>query len=164
MRRLWIAAVIVLLVVVSASARASDSRPTMTSRTTLVGSSMPMVTPTTADSFTPKMASLASTGWTAVASDQQGNYPASYAVDGSRTTFWHSKYSPTPVPLPHSITINTHATRYISGLTYLPRQDASYNGNIGRYSISVSSDGTAWSAPVASGTWADDKSLKTAIE
>jgi galactose oxidase len=124
---------------------------------------MPMVTPTTADSFTPKMASLASTGWTAEASDQQGSHPARYAIDGSHATFWHSEYSPTLVPLPHSITIDTHATPYISGLTYLPRQDASYNGNIGRYSISVSSDGTAWSALVASGTWADDKSLKTAI-
>lgn len=122
-----------------------------------------MVTPTTPDSFTPKMASLASTGWTAVASDQQGSHPASYAIDGSQATFWHSEYSPTLVPLPHSITIDTRAIRYISGLTYLPRQDASHNGNIGRYSISVSSDGTAWRAPVASGTWADDKSLKTAI-
>ena len=122
-----------------------------------------MVTPTTADSFTPKVAPLASTGWTAVASDQQGSHPASYAVDGSQATFWHSEYSPTLVPLPHSITIDTHATRYVSGVTYLPRQDVSYNGNIGRYSISVSSNGTAWSAPVASGTWGDDKSLKTAI-
>src|SRR5260221_2153860 len=84
-------------------------------------------------------------------------------MDGNETTFWHSEYSPPKVPLPHSITIDMHATNYISGLTYLPRQDAPYNGNIGQYSISVSGNGTAWSASVTSGTWADDKSLKTAI-
>ena len=56
-----------------------------------------------------------------------------------------------------------HATRYVSGLTYLPRQDSSYYGDIGQYSISVSSDGTSWSAPVVAGTWADDKTLKTAL-
>ncbi len=64
--------------------------------------------------------------------------------------------------LPHSITIDMHAVKDVSGLTYLPRQDASYNGDIGQYSISVSMNGKHWSAPVATGTWADDKTLKTA--
>ena len=55
-----------------------------------------------------------------------------------------------------------HAVEDVAGLTYLPRQDASYNGDIGQYSISVSMNGKRWSAPVATGTWADDKTLKTA--
>jgi F5/8 type C domain len=84
--------------------------------------------------------------------------PCSNAIDGKEGTFWHSGSS----SLPHHITINLHATRYVSALTYLPRQDTSSNGNIGRYSISVSMNGTTWGAPVVTGTWADDKSRKTA--
>jgi galactose oxidase len=129
---------------------------------TMLGNHMPMLSATTADSFTPKMAALSTTGWTASASDQQSGYPARNAIDGNKATVWHSKFSPTTVPLPHSITIDMHATNYVSGLTYLPRQDTSSKGNIGQYSISVSVNGTNWGAPVTTGTWADDKSMKTA--
>jgi galactose oxidase len=129
----------------------------------MTGNPMPMVTATAEDSFTPKKAALRSSGWTAVASDQASNYPASNAIDGNPATIWHSKFSPTAVPLPHSIAIDMHATNYVSELTYLPRQDTSSNGNIGQYSISVSMDGINWGTPVATGTWADDKSLKTAV-
>ena len=128
----------------------------------MTGNHMPMETATSPDSFTPKAAALASSGWTAVASDQASNYPASNAIDGNQATIWHSKFSPPAVPLPHSITIDMHATNYVSGLTYLPRQDTSSNGNIGQYSISVSLDGIHWGTPVVSGTWADDKSAKQA--
>jgi len=128
----------------------------------MAGNHMPMETATSPDSFTPKAAALASSGWTAVASDQASNYPASNAIDGNQATIWHSKFSPPAVPLPHSITIDMHATNYVSGLTYLPRQDTSSNGNIGQYSISVSLDGIHWGTPVVSGTWADDKSAKQA--
>ena len=124
---------------------------------------MPMLDATTPDAFTAKADALPSSGWTATASDQVSSNPASYAIDGNTATFWHSNYKPTPVPLPHSITIDMHATNYVSGLTYLPRQDLSYNGNIGQYSISISSDGTNWGAPVVTGTWADDKTRKTAV-
>jgi galactose oxidase len=129
----------------------------------MTGNRMPMLSANTADAFTRKVAKLASSGWTAVASDQQSGYPAGNAIDGNKATIWHSRFSPTAVPLPHSITIDMHATNYVSGLTYLPRQDTSSNGNIGQYSISVSVDGVNWGAPVATGTWADDKSLKTAV-
>ncbi|MGE5287069.1 MAG: discoidin domain-containing protein [Micromonosporaceae bacterium] len=125
-------------------------------------SHMPVEKATAPESFTAKVDALASTGWTATASDQSSTYPASNAIDRKKTTIWHSNYTPTAVPLPHRITIDMHAVNDVSELTYLPRQDASSNGNIGQYSISVSSDGSNWGAPVASGTWADDKTLKTA--
>ena len=121
-----------------------------------------MLMATAADSFTAKVDALPTAGWTATASDQSSSYPASNAIDGNTATFWHSSYSPTPAPLPHSITINMHATNQVVGLTYLPRQDSSLNGTIGRYSIAVSRDGTNWSAAVATGTWSDDKTRKTA--
>jgi galactose oxidase len=99
-------------------------------------------------------------GWTASAGDQAVANPAGNVLDGNATTIWHSLFSPA-VPLPHAITIDMKATRRIGGLTYLPRADASSNGNVGRYSISVSVDGSTWQTPVANATWADDKSAKT---
>ena len=53
------------------------------------------------------------------------------------------------------------ATNEVSGFTYTPRSDASRNGSIGGYAIAVSSNGTTWGAPVASGTWADTSEAKT---
>lgn len=128
----------------------------------LAGNHMQMLEATTADSFTPVADPLQASGWTAVASDSESGDPASNAIDGNAATFWHSEYSPDEVPMPHSLTIDMHASRYVSGLTYLPRQDGVSNGNIGEYSISVSSDGKAWST-VTTGTWADDATLKTAV-
>ena len=132
----------------------------MSSGMELVGNHMRMLEPTAADSFTPKMETLSEAGWTATASDQSATRTASKAIDGNSGTIWNSKNG---VRLPHSITINLHRTTYVSGLTYLPRQDGSANGDIGEYSIAVSKNGKRWSAPVATGTWADDQTLKTAV-
>ncbi len=123
---------------------------------------MPMIEPT-AEASVERAAVLPRAGWTAIASDQAPNYPASNVLDANTATIWHSKYAGTPVPLPHSITIDMHATASVTGLTYLPRQDKVSNGNVGRYSISVSTNGTTWSTPVTTGTWGDDKVRKDAV-
>jgi galactose oxidase len=123
---------------------------------------MPMIEPT-AEASVDRATVLSKAGWTARANDQAPNYPVGNALDGNAATIWHSKYSGTHAPLPHSIIIDMHATAIVTGLTYLPRQDNVSNGNIGRYSISVSTSGTTWSAPVATGTWADDKVRKDAV-
>ncbi len=123
---------------------------------------MPMIEPT-AEASVERAAVLPRQGWTAIASDQASNYPASNVLDGNTATIWHSQYVGTPVPLPHSITIDMHATASVTGLTYLPRQDKVSNGNVGRYSISVSTNGTTWSTPVTTGTWGDDKVRKDAV-
>ncbi|KUM41111.1 discoidin domain-containing protein [Arthrobacter sp. EPSL27] len=106
---------------------------------------------------------LPRTGWTAAASDEEvtsQNGRAANVLDGSAATFWHSRWSPAPAaPLPHSITIDTKAARSIGGFQYLPRPD-NRNGRIGKYSIAVSSDGTAWSV-VATGAWPDTVTQKT---
>ena len=113
-----------------------------------------------AEAYVKRAAVLPTTGWIATASDQAAAFPASNVLDGNTATIWHSKYSPTPAPLPHSVTIDMRAIKGIKGLTYLPRQDVSANGTVGRYSISVSADGTSWGTPVATGTWGDSKTLK----
>ena len=91
----------------------------------LTASHMPMLTATAADSFTAKADRIPSSHWTATASSQSARHPASNAIDGNSATFWESRLAPKAAPLPHSITINMHASKYVAGLTYLPRQDQS---------------------------------------
>ncbi|MFC8718083.1 alkaline phosphatase family protein [Kitasatospora sp. NPDC057198] len=66
---------------------------------------------------------------------------------------------PRPDPFPHDIRFDLGTARTATGLTYLPRPDGG-NGRIGSDEIATSSDGTTWSSPVASGTWADDAKPK----
>jgi len=115
-----------------------------------------------AESYVRTAIALPRTGWTATASDQGSATPASNVLDGNTATIWHSQPSGTPAPLPHTITIDMHALRDVSGLTYTPRQDTSLNGNVGRYTVTVSTDGLDWSAPVIAGTWTDNKVVKEA--
>jgi F5/8 type C domain-containing protein len=50
----------------------------------------------------------------------------------------------------------------VTDLYYQPRTDASPNGRIGRYEVYVSTDGTTWGTPVATGTFANSTALQTA--
>jgi galactose oxidase len=104
-------------------------------------------------------------GWTATADSQETgaeNATATNAIDGNPVSYWHSQYTPAPAQaLPHWLTINMHAAQWFKGLIYEPRSVASRNGNIGQYQITYSNDGTNWSAPIATGTFADDSSEKT---
>ena len=117
-----------------------------------------------ADVAAPVDAVLPRTGWVASASDQETvaeNGRAQNVLDGNAASIWHSQYSPSALPLPHTLTIDMRATQQVSGLRYLPRPSTSANGRIGSYTITVSADGTTWSAPVASGTWADTSAEKS---
>ncbi|MGW5777940.1 discoidin domain-containing protein [Streptomyces sp. NPDC003863] len=107
---------------------------------------------------------LPRTGWTATASDEETvkeNGRAVNVLDGDAATLWHSRWSGTPAPLPHSITIDMHRTAAVSALVYQPRKDG-INGRAGAYTITTSADGTTFGAPVSTGTWRDDDTVKTA--
>ncbi|MDQ0074856.1 discoidin domain-containing protein [Arthrobacter oryzae] len=109
------------------------------------------------------VAPLPRMGWTASASDEETsgeNGRASNVLDGNAATHWHSKWTAPAVPLPHTITIDTKVTQSISGYRYLPRSSGA-NGRIGSFEILVSTDGTTWGTPVASGTWADSSAEKS---
>lgn len=69
---------------------------------------------------------------TIVVSDQQAGWEGSKAIDGNTGTFWHSTYSPSNVPLPHTATIDLGSTQLLNGFNYLPRQDGNANGRIGQ--------------------------------
>ncbi|MEU8761549.1 discoidin domain-containing protein [Streptomyces sp. NPDC048659] len=117
-----------------------------------------------ANAMEPTAPVLDRTGWTAVASDEETakeDGRAANVLDGNAATLWHSRWSVTPAPLPHTITLDMHRTTVVSAVIYQPRTDGKANGRIGEYSISVSYDGKSWGSPVATGTLADDASAKT---
>ncbi|KAL8898503.1 MAG: hypothetical protein Q9207_006668 [Kuettlingeria erythrocarpa] len=102
------------------------------------------------------------TGWTlTVDSFQSGTgNEGPNILDGNTATFWHTQWMPTAAPFPHVVVIDMKKIINVNGFTYLPRQDASSNGNIGQHTIQLSSDGTTFTT-VAFGTYLDDRSLKT---
>ncbi|GIJ44350.1 hypothetical protein Val02_12360 [Virgisporangium aliadipatigenens] len=107
-------------------------------------------------------------GWTASADSQEtapgADNPASKALDGNTATYWHSKFVNGTDGLPHQITIDTHGTYLISGLSYLPRpttaDPGSANGRIGAYRIESSVDGAVWTV-VANGAFPDSPLAQT---
>ena len=127
-------------------------------------------TPSKTESYVKNMKLVASgqkkpvisrSGWTAVASSSQSSHPASYAIDGNTSTYWESEETPVLSPFPHTITVDMKQEYYVTGVTYLPRQDEQ-NGTVGAHSIELSTDGVNWSTTKAFGTWYDDSELKTA--
>lgn len=58
------------------------------------------------------------------------------------------------------MTLDCGEERSIAGVTYLPRQDGSTNGDIRDYALSVSSDGETWQE-VARGTMERSRSRQT---
>jgi hypothetical protein len=95
-------------------------------------------------------------------SSEEPGYEAGDAVDGDPATFWHSTWSGYDVPQPpHDLLIELNAPLKCSGFSVLPRQDGNRNGWIKDYAFHVSNDGVNWGGPVAKGTFAADRNLKT---
>jgi len=108
---------------------------------------------------------LPRTGWTVAADSQETAKQAGAAInaiDGNTATMWHTAWSSTPAaPLPHTFTIDMHENNLVSGLSYLPRQDTSNNGNIGGYRVETSMNGTFWAPQSVTGTFTDKKLAQT---
>ncbi|MFC0540268.1 discoidin domain-containing protein [Kutzneria chonburiensis] len=94
-------------------------------------------------------------------SAQEPGYEAKSAIDGDRTTMWHSAWSPYQPP-PHELTQDLGGGYQVTGLRYVPRQDGNPNGIVTSYAVEVSMDGTTFT-PVATGSWAADDSTKSAV-
>ncbi|MEO5715440.1 MAG: Ig-like domain-containing protein [Luteolibacter sp.] len=81
--------------------------------------------------------------------------PASRAIDGITSNFWHTGYGTGgTAPLPHHLTIDLGSTRGLGGFIYTPRQ-GNQNGRIAGYQVHYSVDGTNWTL-MTSGTWPND--------
>ena len=99
----------------------------------------------------------------ATATSYHVGYEPSKALDGNSTSMWHAEWSPL-APLPQSITLNLGGSYTIKRLRYLPRNglDGYTNGRITSYNIYVSTNGTTFGSPIASGAWANDALEKSA--
>ena len=100
--------------------------------------------------------------WTVTADSSQSGYPPQYAIDSNISTFWESEQTPVMTQYPHNLTIDMKQTYFVTGVTYLPRQDGQLNGTVGQHIIELSADGINWGNTTAFGTWYDDNELKTA--
>jgi hypothetical protein len=106
-------------------------------------------------------------GWSAMADSAETvdqSAPASNAIDGDSSTFWHTEWAPggeatDPKP-PHYLIVDMGAQHPVVGFTYLPRQDGP-NGHIKDWEFYVSDDGQNWGQAVKTGTFPDDTGLQT---
>ena len=93
--------------------------------------------------------SIPRTLWEVSASSQEYDRGPWRAIDGNNNTFWHTEWrsnagDDNDPSHPHSFTIDMKEGYSVSGIQYTPRQDATVNGTIKDYEISVSSDGNSW--------------------
>lgn len=91
-------------------------------------------------------------------SEEAPGYVATHAKDGNPSTFWHSAFTTHANP-PHEMIIDMAEMSPVSGLVYLPRQDAYTVGNATRFEVHLSVDKVIWDF-AASGNWAADKTEK----
>ncbi|HEX5221035.1 MAG TPA: Ig-like domain-containing protein [Verrucomicrobiae bacterium] len=103
-------------------------------------------------------------GWVVTADSEEVSAetaPATRAIDGSTSTFWHTKWSGSPVPAhPHELIVDLGSPQPIGGFTYLPRQN-NINGRIKDWRFHWSDDGIHWGDPVASGTFTNSTALQS---
>lgn len=95
----------------------------------------------------------------AEASSDNKGYETAKAVDGDTDTFWHTHYDPDTSRLPQDFTVTLDKAYPLGRITYIPRQDGNPNGNITRYELWVSSNGTDF-AKADEGLWTDDPTSK----
>jgi hypothetical protein len=89
-------------------------------------------------------------GSLSVSSFQQG-MEKERMQDGSNKTFWHTRFKPTLAAPPHYVILENPRGVEIAGLSYATWSGGNGNGQVKKFSISVSDDGETWSAPIVEG-------------
>jgi photosystem II stability/assembly factor-like uncharacterized protein/PKD repeat protein len=87
---------------------------------------------------------------------------ASNAIDGNTETIWHTEWSLNEPVHPHTFDIDLGEVYVLTEFSYLPRQ-IGVNGRIKDFEIYVSSDGTGWGSPVATGSWSNTEAEQKII-
>jgi len=88
---------------------------------------------------------------------------AENAFDDSLASFWHTQWSGGSPSPPHEIQIDLGGSYSIDGFRYFPRQDGGVNGTIAGYEFYVSTDGSTWGSPVATGVFASNTAEKEVL-
>lgn len=84
---------------------------------------------------------------------------AANAFDGNPSTIWHTQWSNTMPAFPHEIRLDLGSSYDLSEFRYLPRQDKWTWGQIVRYQLYISANGTQWTK-VKEGSFDKDKGEK----
>lgn len=81
------------------------------------------------------------------------------AIDGNPATMWHSAWSRVnpDTPYPHWISLDLGDRYRVDGFDYQVRKG---NGSIKAYELYVSTDGSSWGTPVASGDFASTTAVQ----
>ena len=74
------------------------------------------------------------------------------AIDGNRTTWWHSQWLNGIPNHPHELQINLGKPSTFQSFRYLPAIIVNNNGMIGDYELYTSNDGENWGNPIVAGT------------
>ncbi len=96
-------------------------------------------------------------GWTVTASSATAGHPVKVVIGSRSSAYWQSARLGRSAHLPQSITIAFRAPDLVSGLAYTPRVGL---GEIGRFEVTLSSDGRRFGRVVAYGTWQANASDK----
>lgn len=111
-------------------------------------------------------AALNRSAWVVAADSEEtsGEFaPAFRAIDGTNSTFWHTRWSGASVPAhPHHLIIDMGSPQPVGGFTYLPRQ-GNVNGRVKNWRFFLSDDGTNWSDPVLRGSFTNSAALETVL-
>jgi len=107
--------------------------------------------------FVPYATVLVPDGWRVSASSTAAGASASAVLSSRGASFWQSARLGRRVHLPQSLTVTFLRATVVSGLTYVPH---GHSGVIGRFAITVSSDGRHFGRPVAYGRWQANANVK----
>jgi beta-galactosidase len=78
-----------------------------------------------------------------------------HAIDGDRSTFWHTRYSPDSPPHPHEMVIDFGEQLKVAAVVYQGRQDMDH-GRIRDYEIYLTDDKSNWGSAAARGQFQND--------
>ena len=88
------------------------------------------------------------------ADSEAPGHEAALAMDDDPDTCWHTKWEPSPAPMPHGLVVDFGREVTLAGITYLPRQDMA-NGRIAECELFA--DGSR----VGAAKWPNTSKLQT---
>jgi hypothetical protein len=85
------------------------------------------------------------------------------AIDGDPNTVWHTPWTGEPPAYPHFLEVDLGKELEIKGYSVQPRIDGLTGGWVAKASLSISTDGTHWEAPVSTDSFPKDRAEKQVI-